>query len=125
MPVPKGVNPEKYDRCVDEVKEKGSADNAYAVCATSLKRHEIDWSDIEKSIQNFNGMLLLRKAGVHQPLLPEGRKKDLAGESTMGSHVRAQAHSQGKPKEYHREMSHIHARTVAREIRSIKPKLPD
>jgi hypothetical protein len=36
-PVPPGVSPEKFDRCVDEVKAKqGKAVNAYAVCNASL-----------------------------------------------------------------------------------------
>lgn len=40
-PVPEGVNPEKYDSCVDQVKEKsGKGTNPYAVCAASLKKEQ-------------------------------------------------------------------------------------
>lgn len=39
MPVPKGVDPKKFDDCVDQVKEKqGKKVNAYAVCNASLKK---------------------------------------------------------------------------------------
>ena len=81
MPVPKGVDPEKYDRCVDEVKDKGSADNAYAVCASSLKRSEVDWSktDIQKNIGEFNSMVLQKKH---------------IGWAKMVSHLKQQGHSQ-------------------------------
>lgn len=37
MPVPKGVDPKKYDDCVGDVAKKGNADNAYAVCAHALE----------------------------------------------------------------------------------------
>lgn len=41
MPVPKGVDPKKYDDCVKQVKRKqGEKVNAYAVCASSLKKNE-------------------------------------------------------------------------------------
>lgn len=40
MPVPKGVDPKKYDDCVAQVKRKqGEKVNAYAVCASSLKKN--------------------------------------------------------------------------------------
>lgn len=32
----KGIDPDKFDRCVDKVKKAGSADNAYAVCNATL-----------------------------------------------------------------------------------------
>lgn len=68
MPVPKGVDPDKYDRCVDDVKGKGDAKNAYAVCAASLKRNELDWSgtEIQKNIAEFNQLIKGRmKKVVH------------------------------------------------------------
>lgn len=34
----KGVDPKKFDSCVDQVDKKGSADNAYAVCNSTLKQ---------------------------------------------------------------------------------------
>lgn len=37
MPVPKGVDPKKYDDCVADVKKKGKVNNAYAVCAHALE----------------------------------------------------------------------------------------
>lgn len=37
-PVPSGVSKKKYDSCVDKVKKKGSADNAYAVCSAQLQQ---------------------------------------------------------------------------------------
>lgn len=35
---PKGVDTEKYDRCVAKVKKAGTADSPYAVCGASLKK---------------------------------------------------------------------------------------
>jgi len=40
MPAPKGVDVEKYDRCVQKVKSKGKVDSPWAICATSLKQTE-------------------------------------------------------------------------------------
>lgn len=41
MPVPKGIDPKKYDDCVKQVKRKqGEKVNAYAVCNSSLKKNE-------------------------------------------------------------------------------------
>lgn len=37
--VPKGVNAEKYDRCIAEVKRQRSGKNAYAICSASLQGH--------------------------------------------------------------------------------------
>lgn len=48
MPVPKGVDPKKFDDCVDEVKRKqGKKVNAYAVCNASLKKGS---KEMKKSI---------------------------------------------------------------------------
>jgi len=51
MPVPKGVDPKKYDDCVDEVKQKqGKKVNAYAVCASSLKDAKKSKKDMKKAM---------------------------------------------------------------------------
>ena len=39
MPVPKGIDKDKYDRCVDKVKRK-KGDSAYPICAASLKKNK-------------------------------------------------------------------------------------
>jgi hypothetical protein len=80
MPVPKGVDPGKYDRCVEDVKDKGDAKNAYAVCAASLQRNEVDWSNdpIMKSIDRFNGMFKksLKKVVHGKPAVSSTSGKD-------------------------------------------------
>lgn len=52
---PKGVDKEKYERCVKEVKRKKAAKNAFAVCASSLQRAIADksgegYTKLKKSI---------------------------------------------------------------------------
>lgn len=40
MPAPKGSSKAKFDSCVDKVTKSGSADNAYAVCNSSLSKEK-------------------------------------------------------------------------------------
>lgn len=42
-PSPEGVGEEEYDSCVEQVKEEGDAENAYAVCADALKALKKEW----------------------------------------------------------------------------------
>jgi hypothetical protein len=63
MPVPKGVDPAKYDRCVEDVKDKPKGEqprNAYAVCAAALKS-EVNFGDLEKHLAEYNSMLVKGK----------------------------------------------------------------
>lgn len=72
---PKGVDPDKYDRCVDKVKRKRSAKNAYAVCGASLQ------GDVNKSVDFQNAKVsvdaadqLLAEATANKKLI--GRIQD-------------------------------------------------
>lgn len=47
MGVPKGVDPEKQERCVKDVKKEGAGKNPYAICNASMKKGE-DCMDKEK-----------------------------------------------------------------------------
>jgi hypothetical protein len=77
-PVPKGVDPEKYDSCVDQVKDKGGAKNAYAVCAASLKKDQ--YHDLHSKMkESFSKSGYLKKDDKPHPAgSPEERSHAVA-----------------------------------------------
>lgn len=55
---PKGVDSDKYDRCVDKVKRKRSAKNAYAICGASLQVNKsVDFQNAKVSVDSADQML--------------------------------------------------------------------
>lgn len=73
-PAPEGVSPEKYDSCVDQVKEKGQKVNAYAVCAAALKKQHM-----KKTLTASE--LSKEERGVHLAIADRSKKgKEMAAE---------------------------------------------
>lgn len=79
MPAPKGVDKERYDRCVDKVKRKGKVSNAYAVCAASLKKSRggnMDKEAIKKAV--LEG---LPEENITEEMVQEQIKKAVTSEA--------------------------------------------
>jgi len=77
------VNPAKWERCVRDVQKRGSASNAYAVCAPLRKRKRNPAAEAIEGYKDFHGkdpdefVTVSRKVHFHQHLSGAGKLKKL------------------------------------------------
>lgn len=88
-PAPEGVSEEKYDSCVDQVKQEGDAKNAYAVCASSLKKSQKETLIValEKTGHRESALLLKNWDELDDTaqILAKNLEKQAMGRNTMSN----------------------------------------
>lgn len=88
--VPEGVDPEKHERCVKEVKKQGKGTNPYAVCNASMKKSKEELLEMKKSVEEdlkssgVEPTVELVKAKMKEKLLKEEDQLSDTDEATEG-----------------------------------------
>lgn len=113
---PKGVDPDKHERCVRDVKEQGKdVGSAYAICTSSLKRSQselYDMIDLMKGGEGSRGGKIIGHTSSGKPIYSPKTLAQYKKENTGGGVLpKTQSHDDYEKKD-HEDAAEFHSKNV-------------